>query len=74
MKLERWSKAVSRRVLRDWRADPQLLTIPLDRLHAALHPSKTGEPAKDLEPILHAILADGTNLGLSKMAGAPADS
>ena len=31
---------------------------------------KTGEPAKDLEP----ILADGTNLGLSKMAGASADS
>ena len=35
---------------------------------------KTGEPAKDLEPILAAILADGTNLGLSKMAGASADS
>jgi Tn3 transposase DDE domain len=35
---------------------------------------KTGEPAKDLELILAAILADGTNLGLSKMAGASADS
>ncbi len=35
---------------------------------------KTGEPAKDLEPILAAILADGTNLGLSKMAGASVDS
>ena len=35
---------------------------------------KTGEPAKDLEPILAAILADGTNLDLSKMAGASADS
>jgi hypothetical protein len=35
---------------------------------------KTGESAKDLEPILAAILADGTNLGLSKMAGASADS
>jgi hypothetical protein len=34
----------------------------------------TGEPAKDLEPILAAILADGTSLGLSKMAGASADS
>ena len=35
---------------------------------------KTGEPAKDLEPILAAILADGTNLGLTKMVGASADS
>jgi hypothetical protein len=35
---------------------------------------KTGEPAKDLEPILAAILAGGTNLGLSKMAGASAVS
>ena len=35
---------------------------------------KTGESAKDLEPILAAILADGTDLGLSKMAGASADS
>ncbi len=35
---------------------------------------KTGEPAKDLEPILAAILADGTNLGLSEMAGASANS
>jgi hypothetical protein len=35
---------------------------------------KTGEPAKDLEAILAAILADGTNLGLSKMVGASADS
>ena len=32
---------------------------------------KTGESAKDLEPILAAILVDGTDLGLSKMAGAP---
>src|SRR5918994_6555522 len=31
---------------------------------------KTGEPAKDLEPILATIVAEGTNLGLSKMAGA----
>ena len=30
----------------------------------------TGEPAKDLKPILAAILADGTKLGLSKMPGA----
>jgi hypothetical protein len=28
---------------------------------------KTGEPAKDLQSILAAILADGTNLGLSEM-------
>jgi hypothetical protein len=35
---------------------------------------KAGEPAKDLEPILAAILADATNLGLSKMVGASADS
>jgi hypothetical protein len=35
---------------------------------------KTGEPAKDLEPILAAILAGGTNLGLSKMAGTSAVS
>jgi len=35
---------------------------------------KTGEPAKDPEPILDAILADGTNSGLSKVAGASADS
>ncbi len=35
---------------------------------------KTGEPAKDLEPILAAILADGNDLGLSKMAGASTDS
>lgn len=33
---------------------------------------KTGEPPKDLEPILAAILADGTNLGLAKMADASA--
>ena len=32
----------------------------------------TGEPAKDLELILAAILADGTKLGLFKMAGASA--
>jgi TPP-dependent pyruvate/acetoin dehydrogenase alpha subunit len=30
---------------------------------------KTGEPANDLEPTLAAIVADGTNLGLSKMLG-----
>ena len=35
---------------------------------------KTGEPAKDAEPILAAILADGTNLGLAKMAEATAAS
>ena len=35
---------------------------------------KTGEPARDLEPILAAVLADGTNLGLSKMADASAAS
>lgn len=35
---------------------------------------KTGEPAKDLESVLAAILADGTNLGHSEMAGASADS
>jgi TnpA family transposase len=35
---------------------------------------KTGEPAKDVEPILAAILADGTNLGLAKMADASAAS
>lgn len=34
---------------------------------------KTGEPAKDIEPILAAILADGTNLGLAKMADASAE-
>ena len=28
---------------------------------------KTGEPAKDLEPILAAVLADGIILGLSEM-------
>ena len=32
----------------------------------------TGEPAKALELILAAILADGTKLGLFKMAGASA--
>ena len=35
---------------------------------------KSGEPAKDMEPILAAILADGTNLGLAKMADASAVS
>ncbi len=35
---------------------------------------KTGEPAKDVEPVLAVILADGTNLGLSKMAAASAAS
>ena len=34
---------------------------------------KTGERAKDLEPIFAAILAGGTKLGLSKMAGASVD-
>ncbi len=34
---------------------------------------KTGEPAKDMEPILAAIMADGTNLGLAKMADASAE-
>ena len=34
---------------------------------------KTGDPAKDVEPILAAILADGTNLGLAKMADASAE-
>lgn len=34
---------------------------------------KTGEPAKDLEPILAAILADGINLGPFKMANTSAD-
>ncbi len=29
--MESWSKAVSRRLPPDWRADPQLLTIPLAR-------------------------------------------
>ncbi len=33
---------------------------------------KTGEPATDIEPVLAAILADGTNLGLAKMADASA--
>jgi Tn3 transposase DDE domain-containing protein len=32
----------------------------------------TGEPAKDLELILAAILADGTKLGLFKMPGVSA--
>ena len=35
---------------------------------------KTGEPAKDLEPILATILGNGTNVGLSKMAGTSVDS
>jgi TnpA family transposase len=35
---------------------------------------KTGEPARDMVPILAAILADGTNLGLAKMADASAAS
>ena len=35
---------------------------------------KIGEPAKDLEPVLAAILAGNANLGLFKMAGASADS
>ncbi len=35
---------------------------------------KTGESAKDLEPILAAMLADGTNLSLSKMADTSAVS
>jgi hypothetical protein len=30
------------------------------------HP-QTGEPAKDPEPVLDAVLADGTNLGLCKI-------
>ena len=34
---------------------------------------KTGEAPKDKEPVLAAILADGTNLGLSKMADASAE-
>ncbi|MDP9458566.1 MAG: Tn3 family transposase [Actinomycetota bacterium] len=34
---------------------------------------KTGEPPRDKEPLLAAILADGTNLGLAKMADASAE-
>ena len=34
---------------------------------------KTGEAPKDKKPVLAAILADGTNLGLSKMADASAE-
>jgi hypothetical protein len=34
---------------------------------------KTGEAPKDKEPVLAAILADGTNLGLAKMADASAE-
>jgi hypothetical protein len=34
---------------------------------------KSGEPPRDKEPLLAAILADGTNLGLAKMADASAE-